>query len=89
MVNPKETKEQLDIAERLQLFWLQRMERLFESEEITSSDMNVLARVLMASGWTLDPSRISDNLKDKLKNLPEEIPFDEDEYDVPKLVKEA
>jgi hypothetical protein len=58
--------EQLDIAERLQGKWLKHMERLLDSGTITSTDMATLARLLMANGWALDPSKLSPKLRDKL-----------------------
>lgn len=59
-------KSQLDIAQRLQQKWLERMEVLLDEGAITSTDMATLARVLMANGWTLDPTKIPSGLRDKL-----------------------
>lgn len=64
MTNPKQ--KQVEIAERLQMLWLQRMEYLLASGEITSTDMATLARVLLSNGWNLDPSAVPQGLRDKL-----------------------
>jgi hypothetical protein len=67
--------EQAEILERLQLKWLERMETLMDTGEITSTDLATLMRFLMANGWTLDPSRLPKGLKDKLtsKVLPSDF----------------
>lgn len=59
-------QRQIDIAERLQQKWLERMEYLLDSGEITSTDMATLARVLLQNGWSLDPSDLPQSLRDKL-----------------------
>lgn len=59
-------EEQVAIAERLQLKWLVRMEKLLDEGTITSTDMATLVRFLIANGWTLDPSRLPQGLRDKL-----------------------
>jgi hypothetical protein len=69
--------EQLDIAERLQGKWLKHMERLLDSGTITSTDMATLARLLMANGWALDPSKLSPKLRDKLIDSIPEGEFDQ------------
>jgi hypothetical protein len=81
MSNPKE--EQLAIVERLQLKWLKRMEQLLDNDEITSTDMATLARLLMTNGWNLDPSAIPQGLKDKLTTAGlsfDETPMSEELY---------
>lgn len=59
-------KSQLGIAARLQEKWLEHMEHLFETKQITSTDLATLARVLLQNGWTLDPKKLPQGLKDKL-----------------------
>lgn len=76
MSDPK--KEQLEIAERLQLLWLRRMERLLESGMITSTDMATLARLLMQNGWSLDPNALPQGLRDKI-TTPVSFEDDDDE----------
>lgn len=67
MADPIEAKQtQLEIAERLQLKWLKRMEALLDDATITSTDLATLNRFLMANGWTLDPSKLPKNLRDKM-----------------------
>lgn len=58
--------QQVEIAERLQLKWLTRMETLLDSGSITSTDMATLVRFLTHNGWTLDPTRLPQGLRDKL-----------------------
>lgn len=68
-------QQQIALAEKLQLKWLQRMDALFDSGEITSTDMATLARLLKDNGWSLDPSMVPQRLRDKLtKN----VAFDDD-----------
>lgn len=74
---------QLVLAEKLQTKWLQRMEHLFDSGEITSTDMATLARFLMANGWTLDPSRLPSGLKDKLTTTMSAEDFEDDDNVLP------
>lgn len=68
-------QRQIDIAERLQQKWLERMEYLLDSGEITSTDMATLARVLLQNGWSLDPSDLPQSLRDKLTKR---VSFDDD-----------
>lgn len=58
--------EQVDIAERLQGKWLKHMEKMLDAGTITSTDMATLARLLLASGWNLDPSKVPEKLRNKL-----------------------
>jgi hypothetical protein len=74
MVDNKE--QQMDLASQLQEKWLRRMDALLDSGEITSTDLATLARVLMANGWTLDPTRLPKQIKDKLTS---DIEFDGEE----------
>lgn len=57
---------QVEIAERLQVKWLERMERMLDDNSVTSTDMATLSRVLLANGWTLDPTKLPQSLRDKL-----------------------
>ena len=74
--------QQLEIAERLQLKWLERMETLLNEGTITSTDMATLARLLMSNGWTLDPSRLPQGIREKLTSLIDPSEFDEGDADV-------
>lgn len=62
---------QVEIAKRLQMLWLQHMEKMFTSDPptITSTDMATLARVLRENGWTLDESKLPEKLRNKLTSL--------------------
>lgn len=61
-------QEQIELASKLQLKWLKRMDEMFEDHSITSTDMATLARVLMANGWVLDPAQLPQRLRGKLTN---------------------
>lgn len=63
---PEEAQEQFDIADRLKVKWLRRMEAMLDDESISSTDMATLGRLLSQNGWTLDRARIPSRLKDKL-----------------------
>ena len=67
---------QVELAERLQVLWLERMETLLNDGEITSTDLATLARVLLANGWTLDPTRLPTSLREKLTK---HVEFDAEE----------
>lgn len=74
---------QVEIATRLQLKWLEHMEALLISATITSTDLATLARVLLANGWSLDPSRLPKGLRDKLTAHIDPKDFeDEEDYGV-------
>jgi hypothetical protein len=75
-VDPK--LKQIEITERLQLKWLERMEYLFDTGAITSTDMATLQRFLSANGWTLDPTRLPQGLRDKLTAMVDPKSFDDD-----------
>jgi hypothetical protein len=72
-------EEQLAIAERLQLKWLKRMEKLLDGGEVTSTDLATLSRFLQANGWTLDPARLPKGLRDKLTSHINPEDFDDED----------
>lgn len=76
---------QVEIAERLQMKWLQRMEEMLDEGTITATDMATLGRLLMANGWNLDPSQLPKNLRDQLEV--EVDPDDLEDYDVYDLTR--
>jgi len=70
-------KLQVEIASRLQLAWLKRMEKMLEDGTITSTDMATLARVLLANGWVLDPAQLPQGLRGRItETLPDVDEFD-------------
>lgn len=71
-------KEQIEIAERLQLKWLKWMEAAIDANTITSTDLATLRKFLQDNGWNIDPARVPESLKDKLTAA---VRFDEDEED--------
>ena len=58
--------KQQKIAERLQMKWLQRMEALLDSGELSSTDAATLYRFFADNGWSLDPAKLPQNLAEKL-----------------------
>jgi hypothetical protein len=61
-----DTAAQQEIVERLQLKWLKRMEDLLDKGELSSTDAATLYRFMSDNGWSLDPSKLPQDLKDKL-----------------------
>ena len=59
-------QEQVEQAELIQDLWLGRMIELLQSGEETSTDRATLIRWLEHNGWSVDPSRLPQELKDKL-----------------------
>lgn len=69
---------QIDLAAQLQLKWLERMNTLMDEGTITSTDLATLARVLLANGWTLDPARLPQALREKLTSKVDPSEFDDE-----------
>ena len=57
---------QVDKAEQLQDLLLNDLIKLFEDGAATSTDRATLARLLKDNGWSVDPSMVPQDLKDKL-----------------------
>lgn len=72
----------VELAERLQTKWLEKMERLIDSGDVTSTDLATLSRVFMSNGWSLDPSQLPQSLKDAIPGLPKAGDLDDDDVDV-------
>ena len=72
MADKMTQEQQLEIAERLQGKWLTHMERLLDNGTITSTDMATLCRWLMANGWSLDPAKMPQKIRDLVKEMPED-----------------
>lgn len=75
-------KEQIEIAERLQIKLLERWERLMDDKELSATDAATLSRVLIQNGWNIDPSALPEGLKDKVRKIDPKIfdfPLSEDE----------
>ena len=69
MATKENQQAQIEIAERLQLKWLEHMEELLKGdgdEGMTSTDLATLARVLMHNGWTIDPAKLPQGLREKI-----------------------
>jgi hypothetical protein len=71
-----DTNKQREIVERLQLKWLERMEQLLDDGELSSTDAATLYRFMSDNGWSLDPSKLPQSLKDKLTD---KVEFDEED----------
>lgn len=71
-----DSKEQLEIAKRLQIKLLQRFETLLNEGELSATDAATLSRLLMQNGWSIDPAALPEGLRDKIK--PGVLAFDED-----------
>lgn len=61
--------EQVRIAEALQTKLLKRWEKILDNDTITPPEVATLTRMLMANGWDVDPSRLSQGLRDKLSAI--------------------
>lgn len=72
-------QEQAALSERLQTKWLQRMEAMIDNGTATATDMATLARVLLANGWSFDPTQIPKNLRDKLTTHVDPTELDDDD----------
>lgn len=72
-----------DLVTELKTAWLRHMAKLLREGTIASTDLATLARVLMANGWTLDPSRLPKGLADKLGDRIDPSKFDDDDADAP------
>lgn len=73
--------KQVEIAERLQLLWLERMETMLKDGSISATDMATLRKFLSDNGWTIDPSRLPSGIRSKLTQNIDPDSF-EDEGDV-------
>lgn len=78
-----DVNEQVATAARLQDKLLKRYEDLLDSGELTAQDASTLARLLMASGWSLDPNRLPQGIRSKLTEIVDPSEFDV--YDGPDL----
>lgn len=67
--------EQVALAEKLQVLLLQDFVRLAEEGALSPTDRATLARLLSANNWSLDPTRIPQDLQDKLTSR---LRFDQD-----------
>lgn len=82
MSDEEKSNEQMGYVERLQLKWLARMEYLLDNGLMGPTDMSTLYKFLKENGWSLDPSKLPQRLKDKLTSHLDPNELDEDEHDV-------
>jgi hypothetical protein len=74
-------QEQISKAERLQELLLESFESALLDGTITPTDRATLARLLSQNGWSLDPSKLPEGIKDKLTEHVDPTDLD-DEVDV-------
>jgi hypothetical protein len=77
MAAKEASKEQTEIAERLQLALLRLYEAKINDGSISDTGMGNLQRLLTHNGWTLDPAALPEKLRGRL--LAGNIPIDESE----------
>jgi hypothetical protein len=75
-------QKQIELAERLQDMLLLYFETKLKEGTLTDTGAATLARLLMANGWSLDPSRLPTTIKDKLTRTIDPTQFTEDDVDV-------
>ena len=61
-----DTNAQIKLAEVLQDRLLKSFDELFKAGAETAADRATLLKMLQTNGWSLDPSRVPQSLKDKL-----------------------
>ncbi len=74
-----DNNEQLQQAEQLQKLLLNSFINLFTMHGETAADRATLAKLLKENGWSLDPSRVPQTLKDKLTLPPADFPEEDNE----------
>jgi hypothetical protein len=76
-------QEQIAIAERLKLQVLQHFEKKLKDESINATELATIVRTLSQNGWSLDPTRLPQRLKDKLTESFDPTVVDEDDKVIP------
>ena len=76
-------QKQLELAEKLQLKLLERWERLIDEGQLTPTDAATLARLLSQNGWSIDPARLPQGLRDKLTKRIDPLQFEDGDADLP------
>src|SRR6266568_2293328 len=69
---------QIEISKRLQVKWLEHMDRLLDSGTITSTDLATLSRVLLHNGWSLDPKHLPKSIQDLMTKTLKLVDFGDD-----------
>ena len=80
-----ERKEQVAIAQRLQLAVLKDFEEQMNTKTLSSTDRATLVRLLSHNGWSLDPKQLPQGLRDKLTSHIAPDEFDDDDGVVGKI----
>lgn len=75
-------QKQIEIAERLQLALLEYFEQKLEDKTLSDTGAATLARLLMQNGWSIDPARLPQGLKDKLLSGVDPAKLSDDDVDV-------
>lgn len=81
-----DSNAQLDKAEKLQDLLLDSFLDLFKRKDETAADRATLLKMLKENGWSLDPSRLPQSLRDKL-TLSDPSVLDEDDDIVGTITK--
>lgn len=69
------TAEQVEKFTRLQDLLLEDLTRLFEGGEVTAADRRTVYQMLRDNGWSLDPAKLPQSVKNMLTK---HVAFDED-----------
>lgn len=69
----------IQLAEDLQLIWLQDMVKQYQENTINSTDRATLIRFLSQNGFSVDPSRVANGLKSKLTSTVRPEDFADDD----------
>ena len=76
------TLKQIDLAEKLQDKLLEYFQKRLDDNSLTDTGAATLARLLSANGWSLDPARIPQSIKDKLTSTVSPSDLSDDDVDV-------
>jgi predicted DNA-binding ribbon-helix-helix protein len=74
---------QIEIAERLKLKVLEHLEKKLDDKEINATELASAIRLLSQNGWSLDPTRLPQRLKDKLTETFDPTVVDADDKVIP------
>ena len=75
-------QEQIARAQRLQAKLLKLFEKRLDDGTISAAEVSTLSRLLMANGWSLDPSQLPKSIRDLLPSL-DPTKFEDDDPDLP------
>jgi len=82
MSNTERQLKQAALAELLQDKLLQYFEKKLDGDALTDTGAATLARLLMANGWSLDPNRLPQGIREKLTRTVDPTELTDDDVDV-------